>query len=65
MTLLAVLDRNANGTILRSKLVFLINDPAASSIRRGCALARAIWPAICGNHSAEWVDIDNESNQVP
>ncbi len=47
--LLVTLDRIAIGSILRSKLVFLI----------------IVQPrAIRGQHSAECVDIDNESNQV-
>ena len=62
MTLLAKLDRLAIGSILRSKLVFLINDPAAHSIHRGCV---PLTGQLCGQHSAECVDIDNESNQVP
>ncbi len=56
MILLAKLDRLAIGSILRSKLVFLVNvrprlEAKASTMR--------------GMHSAECVDIDNESNQVP
>lgn len=54
VTLLATLDRIAIGSILRSKLVFLINVR-----RRHRPSGRA------GVHSAECVDIDNESNQVP
>ena len=37
MILLAKLDRLAIGTILRSKLVFLINVRPQLSIHRGCA----------------------------
>jgi hypothetical protein len=57
-SLLVKLDRLITGSILRSKLVFLINvqPHAANRFRpRG----------NCGLHSAECVDIDNESNQVP
>ena len=56
MILLAKLDRLAIGTILRSKLVFLVNVRLHYSGLRSC---------LCGIHSAECVDIDNESNQVP
>ena len=55
MPLLVKLDRLIIGLILRSKLVFLINDPAV----------RHAFGDVCGQHSAECVDIDNESNQVP
>jgi len=54
MVLLAKPDRLVIGSILRSKLVFLVN------VRPH----RPAWE-LCGMHSAECVDIDNESNQVP
>jgi len=57
MTLLAALDRTAIGSILWSKLVFLI------SVR--LPLRLSLGAGEGGNHSAEWVDIDDESNQVP
>ena len=65
MILLAKLDRLAIGTILRSKLVFLVNvrpqHQHSSRVR-----VRDLGPEqMCGMHSAECVDIDNESNQVP
>jgi hypothetical protein len=66
MILLAKLDRLAIGSILRSKLVFLINVPAVyqhSSRVRACGVS--IPRQVDGMHSAECVDIDNESNQVP
>ena len=65
MILLAKLDRLAIGTILRSKLVFLISVRPQQSIHRGCALGISYPQQMCGIHSAECVDIDNESNQVP
>lgn len=70
LSLLVKLDRLIIGSILRSKLVFLINDPAAiECIPR----LRGFWVRVlsfvtrgnCSQHSAECVDIDNESNQVP
>ena len=67
MILLTKLDRLVIGSILRSKLVFLINVrlqyPHSSRVRA----FRDFGPGgkICGMHSAECVDIDNESNQVP
>ena len=42
MILLAKLDRLAIGTILRSKLVFLINVRPQLSIHRGCAFGISI-----------------------
>jgi hypothetical protein len=54
-SLLVKLDRLIIGLILRSKLVFLISDPAA----------HPTFGLLRGQHSAECVDIDNESNQVP
>ena len=65
MILLAKLDRLAIGPILRSKLVFLISvHPHAASIE-GARLMVSAMKQVCGQHSAECVDIDNESNQVP
>ena len=52
-------DRLAIGSILRSKLVFLVNV-------RSCDTRRNLGFDNCAAmHSAECVDIDNESNQVP
>jgi len=71
MILLAKLDRLAIGSILRSKLVFLINVRPRDyrSIRshssRVRALSKQFERRLRGQHSAECVDIDNESNQVP
>ena len=65
MILLAKLDRLAIGTILRSKLVFLISVRPQRSIHRGCAFGISYPEQMSGMHSAECVDIDNESNQVP
>ena len=59
MILLAKLDRLAIGTILRSKLVFLVNVRPRDT-RRDLGLDNR-----AAMHSAECVDIDNESNQVP
>jgi hypothetical protein len=65
MIFLAKLDRLAIGLILRSKLVFLIIvRPHAALIEGARLLISIIWQ-LCGQHSAECVDIDNESNQVP
>lgn len=61
MILLAKLDRLAIGSILRSKLVFLINVQSRIGFIEGACLNGQ----VCGQHSAECVDIDNESNQVP
>ena len=59
MTLLAALDRTAIGSILRSKLVFLIIvQPLLLRVPSGAGEGS-------GQHSAECVDIDDESNQVP
>lgn len=65
MTLSAKLDRLAVGSILRSKLVFLISvRPIHSHSSR--VRVRDLDPQqMFGMHSAECVDIDNESNQVP
>ena len=57
MILLAKLDRLAIGSILRSKLVFLVN------VR--LRFPRSFVNVVRGIHSAECVDIDNESSQVP
>jgi hypothetical protein len=61
MIFLARLDRVAIGSILRSKLVFLISVRPRIAFIEGACLNRQ----LCGQHSAECVDIDNESNQVP
>ena len=61
MILLAKLDRLAIGPILRSKLVFLISVRPRIAFIEGACLNRQLY----GQHSAECVDIDNESNQVP
>ena len=66
MIFLAKLDRLAIGLILRSKLVFLISvQPHAAFIEGGAPLKFRLQEQVCGLHSAECVDIDNESNQVP
>ena len=63
--LLVKLDRLIIGLILRSKLVFLIIvRPHAASVE-GARLMVSTVKQVCGLHSAECVDIDNESNQVP
>ena len=70
MSLLVKLDRLIIGLILRSKLVFLISvQPHAAFIEGARQEFRlqgvsTSWQ-VCGLHSAECVDIDNESNQVP
>ena len=61
MIFIAKLDRLAIGSILRSKLVFLISVQPHAAFIEGARLNRQ----PCGQHSAECVDIDNESNQVP
>ena len=61
MILLAKLDRLAIGTILRSKLVFLISVRLRIALIEGACLNGR----LRRQHSAECVDIDNESNQVP
>ena len=61
MILLAKLDRLAIGSILRSKLVFLINVRLRIAFIEGACLHGQ----LRRQHSAECVDIDNESNQVP
>ena len=65
MILLAKLDRLAIGTILRSKLVFLISVRPRIAFIEGARLEISISGQVRGVHSAECVDIDNESNQVP
>ena len=56
-SLLVKLDRLITGSILRSKLVFLIMSSRMRALEQSGARVRI--------HSAECVDIDNESNQVP
>ena len=65
MILLAKLDRLAIGSILRSKLVFLINVRPRIAFIEGARFEISVSRQLCGVHSAECVDIDNESNQVP
>ena len=65
MILLAKLDRLAIGSILRSKLVFLISVQPHAAFIEGARFGISISIQVCGLHSAECVDIDNESNQVP
>ena len=55
MIFVAKLDRLAIGSILRSKLVFLINVRLRE---------RVLVTSFVQRH-AEWVGIDNESDQVP
>jgi hypothetical protein len=63
--LLVKLDRLIIGLILRSKLVFLIIvQPHAASVEGARSMVSTV-KQVCGLHSAECVDIDNESNQVP
>ena len=65
MSLLVKLDRLAIGLISRSKLVFLISvQPHAASVEGARSMVSTV-KQVCGLHSAECVDIDNESNQVP
>jgi hypothetical protein len=61
MIFVAKLDRLAIGPILRSKLVFLIIVRLRIALIEGACLN---WQ-LRRQHSAECVDIDNESNQVP
>jgi hypothetical protein len=61
MIFVAKLDRLAIGPILRSKLVFLIIVRLRIVLIEGACLN---WQ-LRRQHSAECVDIDNESNQVP
>ena len=65
MIFLAKLDRLAIGSILRSKLVFLISVRPRIAFIEGARLEISISGQVRGVHSAECVDIDNESNQVP
>ena len=65
MIFLAKLDRLAIGLILRSKLVFLISVQPHAAFIEGARHGISIPWQVCGLHSAECVDIDNESNQVP
>ena len=66
MSLLMKLDRLIIGLILRSKLVFLINVRSRIAFIEGArSLGFRPRRQLCGVHSAECVDIDNESNQVP
>jgi hypothetical protein len=65
MIFLAKLDRLAIGLILRSKLVFLISVQPHAAFIEDARLSISIGRQVCGLHSAECVDIDNESNQVP
>jgi len=65
MIFLAKLDRLAIGLILRSKLVFLISVRPRIAFIEGARFEVSISRQLCGVHSAECVDIDNESNQVP
>jgi hypothetical protein len=71
MSLLVKLDRLTIGLILRSKLVFLIIVRPHAAFIEGARFLDfdlseiGILRQVCGLHSAECVDIDNESNQVP
>ena len=65
MSLLVKLDRLIIGLILRSKLVFLISVQPHAAFIEGARLEISVFWQVCGLHSAECVDIDNESNQVP
>ena len=65
MISLAKLDRLAIGSILRSKLVFLVNVRLRKVLETERRLRLQIFAEKRGIHSAECVDIDNESNQVP
>ena len=65
MIFLAKLDRLAIGLILRSKLVFLIIVRPYIALIEGARFEVSTSEQLCGQHSAECVDIDNESNQVP
>ena len=65
MIFLAKLDRLAIGLILRSKLVFLISVQPHAAFIEDARLQTLVFWQVCGLHSAECVDIDNESNQVP
>jgi len=65
MSLLVKLDRLIIGLILRSKLVFLISVQPHAAFIEGARLGFRNPRQLYGQHSAECVDIDNESNQVP
>ena len=65
MFFLVKLDRLIIGLILRSKLVFLISVQPHAAFIEGARLEVSTSGQVCGLHSAECVDIDNESNQVP
>ena len=65
MSFLVKLDRLIIGLILRSKLVFLISVQPHAAFVEGARLWTSVFGQVCGLHSAECVDIDNESNQVP
>ena len=65
MFFLVKLDRLIIGLILRSKLVFLISVQPHAAFIEGARLWTFVLWQVCGLHSAECVDIDNESNQVP
>jgi len=65
MFFLVKLDRLIIGLILRSKLVFLIIVRPHIAFIEGVRFEISISRQLCGLHSAECVDIDNESNQVP
>ena len=66
MILLAKLDRLAIGSILRSKLVFLVSVRLRIAFIEGACLSGFdLQRQLRRQHSAECVDIDNESNQVP
>jgi len=65
MSLLVKLDRLIIGLILRSKLVFLISVQPHAAFIEGARFEVSISRQLYGQHSAECVDIDNESNQVP
>ena len=65
MIFLVKLDRLIIGLILRSKLVFLISVQPHAAFIEGAHFLTSVLGQVCGLHSAECVDIDNESNQVP
>ena len=65
MSFLVKLDRLIIGLILRSKLVFLISVQPHAAFIEGARHGVSTLGQVCGLHSAECVDIDNESNQVP
>ena len=65
MSFLVKLDRLIIGLILRSKLVFLISVQPHAAFIEDARHQVSTCRQACGLHSAECVDIDNESNQVP